>query len=124
MTSARCGAQPEVIEGSRTPVCVLHVDSHNSQEHLGDDHTNWPTCSQHCIRNHAHGRYRRKLGGAVQSPAARLPKKDKARKRGGPQCSACLELRPAAELEHGRCKDREACQARQPQLEIGLSDVQ
>ena len=107
MSAARCGAQPEALEGSRTPVCVLHVDSHNSQEHLGDDRTRWPTCSQHCIRNHNHGRYRRKLGGVVQSPAARLPKLDKARKRGGPQCSAW-------------CKDREACQARQPQLEIGL----
>lgn len=119
MTAARCGAQPETIEGSRTPVCRLHVDGHG-ERHKGDDGTEWDTCSQHCIANHVHGRYRRKLGGAIQSAAARIPKRDKARKRGGPQCSACLESRPAAELEHGRCKDREACQARQPQLEIGM----
>jgi len=55
----------------------------------------------------------------VQSAAARLPKLEKARKTSR-QCSACLEPGSAATLEHGRCKDRAACLARQPQLDIGL----
>lgn len=119
MSAGECGAQPVAIEGSLTPTCIRRVDMHQGVPHWdGGDYT-WPACSQYCAQDHNHGRYRTHMGQAAgpATVAARAPKADKPWKPRRDRCSICLER---AELERGKCKDREACQARAPQLDIGL----
>lgn len=120
MSGQACLAQDKLEEG-RYAFCDRRTDSHPPAEHVDGEHR-WPACSQHCMRDHVHGRYRLKLGidTGPGSLASRAPRPDRAAKGPRDRCSVCLHPSAPDELERGKCKDQEACQARAPQLDLGL----
>jgi len=139
MSAGECGAQPVAIEGSLTPTCVRLTVNHAHRDHRAADGYEWPACSQFCMTDHVHGAYRIHMGQNLGpgSVAARAPKKGRPAKVSAKQCSICLapeagkwierKLKDGrvrdqfiSSLDRGKCKDREACQARAPQLDIGL----
>ena len=119
--TALCGAQLELAPG-KYATCYRPADQHRALEHLdgtGEEPVKWPACSQHCLKDHVHGRYRLKLGQQTgpKSMAARAPKPDPPKRGGRVLCKVCFE---PGELEHGQCKDRKACAERAPQLGLGI----
>lgn len=119
MSGQACLAQDKLGDG-RYAFCDRRTDSHPPAEHVDGEHR-WPACSQHCMRDHVHGRYRLKLGTPVgpKSARSRAPGRDKPAKAPRDRCSVCLHPSRPDELERGKCKDQEACQGRAPQLDLG-----
>lgn len=113
MSAGKCGAQLD-LGGNQWATCVRHVDAHEAKDHLDGQGREWPACSQHCLADHPHGRYRRRMGVPTGSAKAenRAPRPDKAPKW-RTRCKICMER---AELAGGICKDRAACEARVPPL--------
>lgn len=110
MTTPRCKAGMK--DGAAWHECVLHTDGHASQSHRDATGFEWPTCSQHCLIDHAHGKYRRKMGPSVGpvTMAARTPKPTRTGKRGGrKRCKVCMQVTELG--KDGRCVDQEACAA-------------
>ena len=121
MSPARCAAQAEYAAG-KYATCDRYVDAHEHLDHRDASvSVDWPVCSQYCLINHAHGRYRRHIGQAT-GPAtlnARAPKVSRSSARKAKICTVCMDK---GELgKDGRCIDRAACAERAPQLDLGLS---
>lgn len=111
-----CQAQLKLESGGYA-ICNRDVKAHAQLAHKEfSTGTEWPACSQLCLLDHAHGRYRMKLGqkAGPSTAAARGPKRGKpAKQPAEPACSVCLTV---AELEGGKCKDQAACADRAPAL--------
>lgn len=126
--TGRCGAQLE-LGPAEYAQCEIAASRgwplsgvHQGQDHrafVGGEFVEWPCCSQYCLKDHEHGRYRLKLGTPTgpASAAARAPKAKREKRKGEPRCEVCLQ---PGELEGGRCADRVACLERAPELELGI----
>lgn len=116
MANVRCRAQLRLESGGYA-ICDRFVEGHVGSKHREfSTGTEWPACSQMCMEDHEHGRYRLKLG----TPAgpgkldARVKGRGKpAKQPSQPVCSVCLT---PGELEGGKCKDQAACAERAPAL--------
>lgn len=118
-----CGASVKV-DGIWRTCGISHADlkwAHRDRPHWDTSGYEWPICSQMCIQNHVHGRYRLHMG-VTTGPASRVPKRGPSAKP-AKVCPVCLEPaeldeegRPVGLGQDGRCADRKACKERQPAL--------
>lgn len=108
MSHYRCGAKL-VLDSGGTATCDRWSDMHQGLDHLESaSGEKWPACSQFCIVNHVHGRYRMKMGTPPKPTARPRPAKQK-------RCNACLSTERDLD-KYGVCVDRAACESAAPPL--------
>lgn len=117
-----CGAQLELESGKFATCAITSMTGFPiGTAHSGRDHSvfvedvgqvSWPCCSQYCLKDHVHGKYRLNLGQAT-GPATiegRAPKVSKPARPKARQCKICLE--PGELDAKGTCADKQACASR------------